>query len=77
MYAHGGADVVLKIDLVVVMVPPVPILVLFGFIATFPFDVVPMGFVLPLDVICRFSRSPYIDLPVLGTTRAQDRHHQY
>lgn len=66
------------IDLVVMVVPPVPICLVIGIVARFPLSVVAVRFMLPPDVIRGLARSPrvYHYLPMLGTTGSQERKRQ-
>jgi len=61
---------------VVVVFAPFPIVTVFRLISLVPLPVIPMGFVLPLDVIGVLTRPPGVYLPVLRATSAQKWNHQ-
>ena len=62
-----------SVDLIVVVLPPLPVRLLVGMAATVVIDVLAVRIVLPLDVVCFLARSP---LPARDAPGGQKRNRQ-
>ena len=65
-----------RVDLRVVL-PPIPVRCVIVVVPLFPFHVVAMRLVLPLDVVCGFARPPCVHLPAHCASCGQERNRQH